>query len=333
MKVLTVTNMYPTASKPSYGVFVKRQVEAIGELGHEYNVVFMDGSRRKTNYLTGIREIRNAVQRFEPDLIHAHYGLTGFVARYAKSVPLVISLCGDDVLGTPDWNGRPTVKSRIIRHVTRIGCRAADEIIVKSREMANVVGKWGFKEAHVIPNGVNTTFFAPVDRLVARRRLGLSEKKKYVLFPQSAYVPGKRIDLARKVVHRLQQSGCDVELLVVYGQPQEVLREYYSAADIMFLTSESEGSPNVLKEAMACSLATVSFDVGDVAWLCGGTKHHYVVPKHDVQFMHKISLALLSASEDIRGDGRTKIVNELSGQDIGRRVEEVYHHALERNSA
>jgi len=336
MKVLFATNMYPVPDRPSYGIFVKRQAEAVRALGHEVDEWFIDGSRNALTYLAGFSRLARETHRFKPDLIHAHYGITGFIAAFPRSrLPLVVSLCGDDVLGAPRRGGGITAKSRVIREMTRVACGRAAQIIVKSREMEAIVESWGLPAPHVIPNGVDLEFFAPpaspADVLAARQRLGLDPHRKYILFPSHAWEHRKRVDLAEDVAARVRRAGVDAELLTIYHRSQETVAEYFRACDVMILTSEWEGSPNVVKEAMAATLPSVAFDVGDVAWLCGGTEFHRVVPRRDVDAMTREVLALLSRAGE-RGDGRDRIARLLSNERVARQIDAVYRQALEARS-
>ena len=322
MRVLTVTNMYPTSARPSYGAFVKSQVDSLIAHGHTIEVLFIDGSQSKKQYLAGFNAVTRKLSQFQPDLIHAHYGLTGFIAAYPQRMqPLVLSLCGDDVLGTPKPNGGLTLRSQIGRGLTRLACARAAALIVKSSEMRDAVAAWGYRNLTTIPNGVDVEFFKPPsadERAAARRRLALAPNRIQVLFPHTPYELRKRVDLAQQVVATL---GTNAELQVVYHKTKEILRDYYHAADIMILTSEWEGSPNVVKEAMACDLPTVSFDVGDVRWLAAGTQAHRVVAKRDVAAMVREVGSLVKAG--IR-DGSERIQRELSATTVARRISDLY---------
>lgn len=338
MRILVVTNMYPTEEKPSYGIFVKTQMDAVAKRGHELKIVFINGSQSALHYLRGFKEVRKAIQEFQPDVIHAHYGLTGFIAALgaiqALKIPLVLSLCGDDVLGTPkevkNSKHSLTLKSQVIRALSRVASYRASKIIVKSEEMARVVRGWGIQDLEVIPNGVDTEFFFPLPQETARRKLGLEMEKKYLLFPHTPYEVRKRVDLAKEITERVKKAGIDVQLLVIYHQKQEKLRDYYSAANCMLLTSEWEGSPNVLKEAMACNLPTVCFDVGDVKWLSEHTEGHYVIPRGDLDSMAQKVVEVLQKNPE--ANGRKKIEESLSGLQVARRIEGLLEGAVHSGS-
>ena len=199
----------------------------------------------------------------------------------------MLSLCGDDVLGTPTARGALTLLSRLGTALSQRACARSAAIIVKSAEMRNVVAGWGYPPARttIIPTGVDTSFFTPPtseERCAARSPACAFNGPSRGCSTHTPYGRRSRVDLAEQVVRLL---GDNAELQVVYHRPKNVLRDYYYAADVMILTSEWEGSPNVVKEAMACNLPTVCFDVGDVCWLSGGTQAHRVVPRHDVAGM------------------------------------------------
>ena len=88
LRVLLVTNMYPTAEEPWYGSFVRDQVEDLEALGIEMRVLYFDGRRNRLNYLRAAQEVRRLVSREHFDLLHAHYGLTGAVTSLQCRLPI-----------------------------------------------------------------------------------------------------------------------------------------------------------------------------------------------------------------------------------------------------
>jgi glycosyltransferase involved in cell wall biosynthesis len=265
LRVLAVTNMYPTVTDPSYGSFVASQMDSIAASGVEVTVEFIDGRNSAWRYGLAIAAVRRKALAGGFDLVHAHHGLTGFVASF-QPLPLVVSFCGDDILGTPHARGGLTLKSRCIQRLSHFAARRADAIICKAHVLRDRLPREANrKRAFVIPNGVDTSRFWPGDRSEARARLHLDPSERLILFPSTPTERRKRLDRAEAAVGRLRARGVGARLLVVQRVPPAHMPDYYRAADCLLLTSEWEGSPNVVKEAICCDLPVVSVDVGDVA--------------------------------------------------------------------
>ncbi|HET9233932.1 MAG TPA: glycosyltransferase [Candidatus Eisenbacteria bacterium] len=265
MRILAVTNMFPTPDKPVFGIFVARQIEAIRKLGHQVDVEFIRAERSLKPYALGIGRVRARARSGAFDLVHAHYGLTGFVAAF-QPLPLVVSFCGDDLLGTPDGRGGNTLKSRIGMRLSALAARRADGIICKSEGLRAALPRHRDRErARVIGNGVDTGRFSPGDRDQARARLGVSRDERLVLYPHDrTQWAVKRFDLARAAIENLGTRRPGVRLWEVSGVSPDAMPDYYRAADCLLLTSDHEGSPNVVKEALCSDLPVVSVDAGDV---------------------------------------------------------------------
>ena len=269
MRVLAVTNMYPSAADPVYGSFVARQMRSVVAAGAEVEILFVDGRSGHWAYFAAAFRVASALRRRRFDVVHAHYGLTGFFAGLHRH-PLVISFCGDDLLGTPDGRGGIRPISRVARMLSRLAARRADAIICKSQSLRLSLTREADRDrARVIPNGLDVSLFRPGDRARAREGLGVSATERLILFPHSRRESAmKRFDLAEAATAELRRRGYEARLWVVNGVAPDGMPTYYHAADCLLLTSLHEGSPNVVKEALACDLPVVSTDVGDVRrWL------------------------------------------------------------------
>ncbi len=259
MRILFVTNMYPTPERPGYGAFVWQQAEQLRAFGHTVDVVNILGFRSRLNYVKGALAVLRATWTTSYDVVHAHYGLTALPAWFRLGAPLVMTLHGSDVLGY-----------RSERLCSRFMSRVADAVIVVSEEIRHVL------PGVLIPCGVDLKRFRPIDRDEARARLGWPSDKRVILFP---FDPGrwvKRYHLARAAVDRLVEDGVDAELISVFGVENGEMPWRYSAADAMILCSRWEGSPTSIKEALACDLPVVSTDVGDVREILRGVPGTWV---------------------------------------------------------
>lgn len=173
----------------------------------------------------------------------------------------------------------------------------------------------------VVPNGVNLDQFVLTEKEEARKICGFEEGKKYIIWCSNPARGEKRYDWACKAVELLHDDH--VVLYPVYDKPHDAVVDYMCAADVLLLTSEMEGSPNVIKEAMACNCPIVSTDVGDVKWVTGGVEGTYVAPCGDID---AISGCLREA---LRREGRTlgrQRIEEygLTTIEIAKRIRTIY---------
>ncbi len=273
LRVLIATAMYPTAENPVSGTFVRSQVSALRDREVEVEVMHLTGGSQKLNYLKAPMELRRRLKRGHFDVVHAHYSYVGMVARTQWRVPLVVTFHGDDILGTVDPRGKTSLASRIIVPAGKLLGRLADAVIVQNRHMATL---FRGPQVHIIPHEVDFDLFHPTPRDEARRLLDLDAAKPYLLFAADPAIAVKRFPLAESVTKHLQEADPDIELIVVHKEPQDRLALYMSACDALVFPSFQEGSPNIVKQAMACNLPIVATDVGDVREVIGGTEGCYV---------------------------------------------------------
>jgi teichuronic acid biosynthesis glycosyltransferase TuaC len=287
-RVLVVTNMYPDAENPHFGTFVQEQVEGLRGAGVEVDVLVVGGKRRKLSYVEGARRFRRRIREQQYDLVHAHYVFSGIVARLQRSFPLVVSFHGAaEMVG---WVG----------FLCKALAPLADAVTVTSLEHKAQLGR---RDAYVIPCGVDLDLFVPMPKEEARERLGLPMDRKLVLFV-GILRPEKRLDVIQDAVDLLQRQGESIELIVATGQPHERIPLHMNACDVLVLASDYEGSPVVIKEAMACNLPIVSVDVGDVAQMIGGTEGCFICRRDPEDMAQKLLWALARGQ---RTNGRQAI--------------------------
>jgi teichuronic acid biosynthesis glycosyltransferase TuaC len=262
VRILCVTNMYPSPQRPGSGAFVSQQVEQLRRFGHTVDVIDILGSQSRMNYLRGTLDVMRMTSAVAYDIVHAHYGYSAYPAMFRLQAPLVITLHGTDVLG----NIFERLSTRAVSHF-------ADAIIVVSEGMRRRI------PGIVIPCGVDLGVFKPYDRDEARARLRWPKDRHIVLFPFDPARPEKRYDLARASVERLVQEGVDAELMTVVNVPNSEMPWCYSAADALLLCSDYEGSPTSIKEALACNRPVVATEVGDVGELLSGIAGTRICPQ------------------------------------------------------
>ena len=262
IRVLMITSEWPTAGgTPRTTHFIQRQAEFLQAAGVQVEVFHFKGGKNPWNYLWAWMRARRYLARNQYDLVHAQWGQSGLLAL-PKRVPLVVTLRGDDVGGIVGRDLRVTPVGRVLRFVTRCVARAADAAILVSGHMRDLLPA-GVR-THVIPSGLDLELFRPIPRDDARRQLGLPLDKRLVLFVGKPGTPRKRYPLAKEAVEILNRT-MPAELLVAWGIPHRDIPLYLNASDALLFTSMQEGSPNAVKEALACNLPVVSVPVGDVA--------------------------------------------------------------------
>ncbi len=259
-------------------------------------------------YLKAIIRLRKYYRQGGFDLAHAHYSLCGFIAGLARCKPLVVSLMGSDVYG-----------SRTARLLIRLfSATVWTETVVKSRDMKE---RLKLKRAWVIPNGVDITRFYPLPREVARTRIGFPEKGKLVVMAADPGRPEKNTTGAEDAVRELE----NVEFRLLSDIPGSEMPWYLNAADVLLLTSKWEGSPNIIKEAMACCCPVVTTDVGDVRWVMGDTEGCYVTTSEVPDISEKIGAALKFGK---RTDGNERIRQlGLDSKSVALRLIDLYRNS------
>jgi teichuronic acid biosynthesis glycosyltransferase TuaC len=309
MKILIVTHMYPTREHPESGVFVQQQVESLRREGVDVEVLHVDVRKSKVLYLWSFVPLQKRALSRRYDLVHAHYVFAGVVARSQFRFPVVLTHHGDEALH--GWQAP----------LCRLMSRLVDKTIVVTEPIRKSIG---LPSAAVIPCGVDFEVFKPMDKRQAREHLGLGVDKKFVLFVGDYPKQVKRFDVIEGAMARLKSGGVDAELVVVYQQVYDRVPFYMNACDVLVLASEREGSPQVVKEAMACNLPVVSVDVGDVADVLAGVRGCHLSPRDPARIAEKLALVLERCE---RTDGREK-TRRYESSSIARRIIEVYEGVI-----
>jgi teichuronic acid biosynthesis glycosyltransferase TuaC len=261
-RVLMVTCEWPRDTWGGTAHFIVRQAEYLRAAGLEVDVHEFVGKRDPRNYVRAWLDVRKRLRTGRYDVVHAQFGQSALAALPCP-LPLIVTLRGDDLLGVlHDTHGTITPMGRLLPMVTRFAARRADAVIVVAEHMKAMLDKG--VDAAVIPSGLNLELFRPVSRDEARRAADLPLDKKLVLFVGAPDLARKRYGLACEAVNRVAQR-MPVELVLGWGVPHSRMPLLMNACDALIFTSLQEGSPNAVKEALACNLPVVSVPVGDVA--------------------------------------------------------------------
>lgn len=262
IRVLMVTSEWPTPDNPFNVPFLVQQVEFLRRAGVEVEVFFFRGAWNPINYLKAMWRFnrRYRHRRSNYDLVHAQFGQSALIP-WPKLLPLVVTFHGTDLNGELSPDGRMTMWGRLQIWVGRAAARVADAVIIVSNAMrrnlpASIV-------PYLLPTAVDLSSLPDMSVKEARQQLGLPLDERLVLFVGNPANPLKCYRRAQEAVEVLNKR-LPARLILGWGRPHQEIITMMLACDALVVTSLQEGSPTIVKEALACNLPIVSVEVGDV---------------------------------------------------------------------
>ena len=296
--------------------FIRNQAESLKKQGVHVDFFPIIG-KGFSGYLKSISKLRIYIRKNNFDIIHAHYSLIGLVALLTFSKkPIVLSLMGSDTYGDYDINGKRILSSYFPMLITQIIQPFVNTLVVKSKNLYKYV--YRPKVTNLIPNGVNFDRFKPMDKVICRNELKIPLNKKIILFLADSENPRKNYQLLEKALPHVAQK--EIEIINPYPIDNKEFPLYLNACDVFALTSYNEGSPNVIKEAMACNCPIISTDVGDVKEVISGVDGCYITSFNEKDLADKIDKAIDFGS---RTKGR-KHINHLREEKVATKLIGIY---------
>lgn len=304
MKVLFVSS---GNSSKGISSIVKAQGASLESLGIQVDYYTIIG-HGILGYLKNVPRLRQILKQGKYDVVHAHFSLSGVVATLAGAQPIVVSLMG--------WNVQKPLLKTTIKVFNKLFWNAC---IVKSVRMNDALK---IKGLHMIPNGVNLDLFKPIDRQIAREKLGWDPDKLHFLCAADPKRPIKNTKLAQAAFDLIRKDNYELHFLEDVAFEDVVY--HYNACDVVFLTSKAEGSPNVIKEALACNCKIVSTDVGDVKERFQNNNACFIA-KH---VSSDIAEKLLKALSYGKKSQTRELVVDLDSRIIAEKIHSVYNKAV-----
>jgi teichuronic acid biosynthesis glycosyltransferase TuaC len=301
-------------------IFVRKQICSLAP-HTALQDYYLESRLSPLGLLKGWRDIRNLIKQNRPDILHAHFGtVTAFLCATHARVPLVITYRGSDL--NPDASVS-RLRKILSTLMSQFAALRAKQIICVSPEIKRRLW-WRKSSARVIPSGVDLGCFAPIDRAEARHKLSWPQTVPILLFAGRVHAEGKRFSLAQEAYEHARSLMPELQFKVAGGQTgHEDMPIYYSAADCMIFTSKHEGSPNVIKEALACNLPIVSVEVGDVRERLDGVYPSSIVADDPRQLGEKIAETIQFG---VRSNGR-KSAERVSEERVAQEILACYRSA------
>lgn len=303
MKILIVASNNSNLSS-----FVHEQVNATKMLGADIEVFGIWG-KGIWGYLGNRRRLMQKIKEFRPDVIHAHYGLSGLLANLQRGISVITTYHGSDIHS-----------SKKIRFLSKLAMCLSKHNIFVGRSLYDIA-KYGRKNYSILSCGLDLSTVHPIDVSTARKAMGLDDQKRYILFAGSFDNPVKNYLLATKSIGLVN----DCELIELRGYTKKEVAWLMNACDALLVTSLKESGPLVVKEAMACNRPIVSTHVGDVEWVMGHTAGCYLTSYDVTECANQIRKALLFSEEHSNTNGRDRIIElELDNRQVATKLIEIY---------
>jgi glycosyltransferase involved in cell wall biosynthesis len=311
VRVLVVTNMYPTPERPALGPFVRDQVEALRRRDDVDVELFAFGpGPRALAGAAGALRARYRGRRF--DIVHAHFGLTAWPAVLARLGPVVVTLHGNDLLVRRSYLA------------TRAALPFTALVGAVSREFSrNLPGAGTKRRVAILPVGIDLGRFRPIPRAEARARLGLDPAGPYLLFPHDPSRPLKRYD-------RAVAAAGDVPLLTLGGVPPDEVPYWINAANAVLVPSAEEGFGLAVIEALACGVPAFGTPVGIHPVALDGIEGAYCAPWDREAWRAALQPHLEAADPRVDGRARAEL---FSADAMAARVVEAWRDLLDERSS
>jgi teichuronic acid biosynthesis glycosyltransferase TuaC len=318
-KPLRVLFLIPGLPDGNSMVFARRQAESLVAQGLAVEVFDLRSRISPRVLWREFLRFRRMLGTFRPQVIHAHYGtMTAMFAVLASGkLPLMITYRGSDLNPLPSARKLRPAAGRLL---SQLAALRASRIVCVSPQLRDRLW-WGRDRATVLPSGVDAEVFKLASQRDMRLRLGWQEQDRIVLFNAGGDGPNKRLDLAQAATGEARRWEPALRLEVLDGTvPPDRIPAMMNAADCLLVTSDAEGSPTVVQEALATNLPIVSVDVGDIAERLEGVAYSRIA-RRDAQSLGRALADVVTPPR--RSDGRRRVA-EFSSQRIARELGRLY---------
>ena len=303
MKILVIASY----NKGRFAPFIVEQAAALERQGCEMCFFGLQG-KGIWGYLKNLPRLKRKIRAFRPDVIHAHYGLSGLFANLQRQIPVVTTYHGSDI------------NEKKLLPLSKMAMRlSAWNIFVSQKTLAIAKPK---KKYSLLPCGIDFSELQLTEKSEARRRMKLDDNKRYILFAGAFDNEVKNALLAQKAVEEMQDT--DVDLLELNGYSRDEVTLLMCASDAFLMTSVTEGSPQVIKEALACGCPIVSVDVGDVKERIDGVEGCFIAETRESEELASLLQKAFVFGGKTEGRGKM-IVDGMDNRFVAQKLMEIYN--------
>jgi len=308
MKLLIVHSGNAVQGKSEKYTFVYEQGEQLRALGIDVTYFAVVG-KGAMGYLSNYKRLKQVIKTYQPDLIHAHFGLCGALCVLQSKVPVVITCHNGETL-SKSANIISSLAVQRAKHTICVAQHIYDKLYLKPKNYT------------IKPCGIEVN--EVVDKDLAKQKMGLPSDKYNILFGGSFSNFRKNVALANAALEILHRD--DINLIEMKGFNREQVTLLYNACDMLLLPTKSEGSPQVLKEAMAYNCPIVATDVADIAYLLDGVSNSYVTSFDPEDVAAKIQQVIACGE---RTNGRERILQlKLVNNQVAETIFAIYESIL-----
>src|SRR4030095_13433546 len=294
--------------------FVFEQIESVK---NKYNINYeteLIKGKGMFGYLRNLKNIKSKIKNYKPDLIHAHFGLSGLLSNLQRTVPVVTTYHGSEIRMFIT-NLLSSFSAMLSKYNIYVAQHIRDKMYYKPK-----------RNYSITPCGINLHESNEIDRVLSQSKMNLNKEKINIVFSGAFDNPVKNYDLAKTAIGLIPEVA--INLVELKGYNRIEVNYLLSACDLFLLTSKSEGSPQIIKEAMACNCPIVATDVGDIKEIISGTEGCYITSSEPEAVADKIKLAIKFAG---RTKGREKI-KTFDNNLIAEKLYSIYKEMSDNNN-